>query len=157
MDPIEILEAQHREAEALFKLIAAETNALERHALFVRLARALKLHTQLEEEIIYPELRTAVTEAEIHHSFDEHARVSAHLLQMARLHPNSTEFEGHLIEIRQAVEAHVSEERSVLFPFARRVLSEEQASSLYEQLIDRMQELLEPDGLPVFEARFGSQ
>ncbi len=147
MDPIELLTRQHEEAELLFQQVAVSTGA-ERTRLFGRLAWLLTLHTQLEERYFYPEVKLAETDDLVHHSFDDHAEAKALISQLIHLDVSDMQFEPALVLLRTSVEAHVAEERSMLFPLVRRLLSAERLERLGAELVRGVNELTQPGGLP---------
>ena len=62
-DVTEMLEQDHREAEELFQKIK-DTNGAARAGLVTKLADALKLHMQVEEDIVYPAIARQVDDGE---------------------------------------------------------------------------------------------
>jgi hemerythrin superfamily protein len=147
MDPIELLTKQHDEAELLFQQVATASGEEKTH-LFRRLAWLLTLHTQLEERHFYPAVKLAETEDLLLHSFDDHAEAKALISQLLHLGVGDMRFEPALVALRAAVEAHVAEERSTLFPLVRRLLSAEHLERLGEELGRRTSELARPGALP---------
>ncbi|QRK04161.1 hemerythrin domain-containing protein [Archangium violaceum] len=147
MDPIELLTQQHEEAERLFQQVAVVSGD-ERTVLFRRLAWLLTLHTQLEERFFYPEVKLAETRDLVQHSYDDHAEAKALISQMLHLDVSDMQFEPALIRLRTSVEAHVAEERSMLFPQVRRLLSAEHLERLGDELLRGMDELTQPGALP---------
>ncbi|HZH14026.1 MAG TPA: hemerythrin domain-containing protein [Archangium sp.] len=147
MDPIELLTRQHEEAESLFQQVAVASGE-ERTHLFRRLAYLLTLHTQLEERFFYPEVKLAQTSDLVQHSYDDHAESRALISQMLHLDVRDIQFEPALIRLRESVEAHVAEERSILFPQVRRLLSSEHLARLGNELVRGVDELTQPGALP---------
>ncbi|MFL5355751.1 hemerythrin domain-containing protein [Archangium sp.] len=147
MDPIELLTQQHVEAEDLFQQVAVVAGA-ERLQLFRRLAWLLTLHTQLEERYFYPAVKLAETSELVQHSFEDHAEAKALITQMLQLDVSDMQFEPALVSLRTSVEAHVAEERSMLFPLVRRLLTAGQLERLGDELTRRVHELAQPGALP---------
>jgi iron-sulfur cluster repair protein YtfE (RIC family) len=147
MDPIELLTRQHEEAESLFQQVAVASGE-ERTHLFRRLAYLLTLHTQLEERFFYPEVKLAQTSDLVQHSYDDHAESKALISQMLHLDVRDIQFEPALIRLRESVEAHVAEERSILFPQVQKLLSSEHLARLGNELVRGVDELTQPGALP---------
>jgi hemerythrin superfamily protein len=147
MDPIDLLNQQHDEAESLFQQVSMARGE-ERLHLFRRLAWLLTLHTQLEERYFYPVVKLAQTEYLLHHSYDDHAASKALILRMLRLDVSDIQFEPALVELRASIEAHVAEERSTLFPWVQQLFSAEQLALLGDELARRTNELAQPNALP---------
>lgn len=147
MDAIALLTQQHEETEAIFQQVAVATGA-ERGRLFRLLARMLTLHTMLEERHFYPAVKVAETEDLLLHSFDDHAESKALISQMIHLDLNDMQFEPALVRLRASVEAHVAEERSIVFPLVRKLFSTEDLERLGDELARRTDELAKPGALP---------
>ena len=118
MDVTRMLEADHREVEKLFsKIEKAEGDA--RQPLIDELATAVRGHMQLEETVVYPEMRSvlggeAVTEARTEHDL---ARKS--LDEMVRLAPDEPGFGAALDATKAGITHHVEEEEGEVFPKLR--------------------------------------
>lgn len=147
MDPIALLTRQHEETETLFQQVAVAAGE-ERARLFRLLARMLTLHTLLEERYFYPAVKVAETEDLLLHSFDDHAESKALISQMIHLDVRDMQFEPALVHLRTSVEAHVAEERSILFPLVQRLFSAEDLARLGDELARRTDELAQPGALP---------
>ncbi|HYO59412.1 hemerythrin domain-containing protein [Archangium sp.] len=147
MDPIELLTQQHDEAELLFQQVAV-VRGEERTRLFRRLAWLLTLHAQLEERYFYPAVKVAETSDLVQHSYEDHAEARALISQMLHLDVSDIQFEPALVRLRTSVEAHVAEERSILFPQVRRLLSAEHLERLGDELERGVTELAQPGALP---------
>jgi hypothetical protein len=152
MDAIDLLKGQHQEVSELMLRVDGSQGE-ERKEHFLRLARALTVHAQLEEEQFYVALRRAETADFLHHSEEEHGHVRGLLSQMTHLHPDSLPFRALLVELREWVDAHVAEEQAELFPKAYRLLGVEGLTALGEALLERMWELEAPHGLQTFSQR----
>src|SRR5947207_1704429 len=72
MDAIKILEGQHREVEQLFKAFSETKDVPKRAEIFDALADRLAAHTQIEEQVFYPESETEETEEQLRESLEEH-------------------------------------------------------------------------------------
>jgi hemerythrin superfamily protein len=91
--------------------------------LFGQLKDALTLHTRMEEEVFYPELEDfEETRALVEESYEEHRRVDQLLRRMSEAGGESSDWQGMLAELRDAVTRHVSEEEGEMFPRAAKLL-----------------------------------
>jgi glutaredoxin 2 len=147
MDAIALLTQQHEETEAIFQQLAVATG-VQRARLFRLLARMLTLHTLLEERHFYPAVKVAETEDLLLHSFDDHAESKALISQMIHLDISDMQFEPALVRLRASVEAHIAEERSILFPLLQKLFSAEDLERLGDELARRTDELAQPGALP---------
>lgn len=112
VDILALLEQDHREVEAMFGRYHDGD-----HAVVAELMSALQLHTQLEEEVLYPEIETAVPGGGemVSHAKDEHRRVDSVLMQLSQF-PDD---EHAAQELETLVSGHVEEEESEVFPAVR--------------------------------------
>src|SRR4051794_15631674 len=69
---ISLLKRDHREVEGWFDEFEQLEDDAEKQELFNRIALALKVHTQIEEEIFYPEERGDVEEDVLDEAYVEH-------------------------------------------------------------------------------------
>ena len=64
---IELLKADHRQAEQLFEQFESARSKDRKQELARQVCQALEVHTKIEEEIFYPAFLEATDEASIHH------------------------------------------------------------------------------------------
>ena len=147
MNIIELLKEDHREAMDLIEQLENMEDELgdDEEGLetlpsetFHQLNSALTLHTQVEEKIIYPEMRKFdETRDLIEEAVKEHQQVDQLLDEMTALSPTDDEFQELLSELRDSIEHHVEEEESELFPKAEELCGQERL----EQMGRQMQEM----------------
>ncbi len=136
MNATKMLKQQHSDLHELFARLAAadEKAAATRRAIFGRIARALTLHSQLEERIFYPAASTLRTEDLVERSLDEHARVDALVARLLALDPNDVQFEELCVELHERVAAHIDDEETLLFPAVERMFDEDELEALGDAL-----------------------
>lgn len=115
MTAIELLKQQHREAESLFeRLRSSQPN--EKISLLGKLTEALTMHATLEEQFIYPLLRTSGLEQDASRSVQEHdqmKRLISEILSMKRRDPRLDTVTAQLEDV---VKKHVAEEETSVLP-----------------------------------------
>lgn len=122
MNITELLKADHREVEGLIAQLEGSAD----HETFGKIKNALKMHTRIEEEILYPALEDFdETEALIDESYQEHDEVDDLLMEMGDTEPQSEEFQDFLAKLKDSIEHHVEEEENELFPNAETLLGTE--------------------------------
>jgi hemerythrin superfamily protein len=131
------LEAQHRQAEALFaKLEKAEDESTQR-PLVDELVAALSKHMQIEEAEVYPEVRNIdgemVEEAENEH---ELGRQGMSKLQEMVGQPG---FGAAVAMLQAGISHHVLEEEGEVFPKLRRALGYPAADATKQELYKQAQ------------------
>jgi hemerythrin superfamily protein len=151
VDALTLLKKDHREVETLFKEFEKAKDADDQEKKFevaTKVAAALLIHMQIEEEIFYPAALEAtgdedlLTEARVEH--DSAKELIAHL---GKLDPSDPEFDANVKVLSEQIEHHVDEEENSLFPELRKTSLDLKA--LGQEMADAKLKLHEEHGLPV--------
>lgn len=143
MDVTRILEADHREAEALFANIEkAEGKA--RQPFIDELTKALLAHMELEESVVYPAMEPVVGHEPVQEGETEHELGRKGLDDMNKLAPDEPGFGAALEAVKAGISHHVEEEENDVFPKLRK----EGKSALEKMATPFMKKRLEL-GLPM--------
>lgn len=136
MNAIELLMQDHKEAAGLMdQLETADKGDRSAKNVFLQLKDALTMHTQAEEQVFYPALKNhEETRDMIPESLEEHQEVDQILEEMSGLNPGNDDFMNKLTELRDAVEHHVEEEESEMFPKAEKILGESRLQEMGRQM-----------------------
>ena len=126
-DACELLDADHVAVKHFFVEYARlahampQDSAARRTELAQTICSELTVHAQIEEEIFYPALREAAPDlsALLDEAAAEHQEAKDLVAQIEALAVASPEMDDLVAELACAVEAHVKEERDLLFPRAR--------------------------------------
>ena len=115
---VKLLKQDHRAvAQALKEFESAGHE--EKQAIAQRICRMLAVHTQLEEEILYPAAREALDSDDAHlvaEAHVEHASVKDLIRQIEQREEVDEEYEAKVEVMGEYVQHHVSEEEGELFP-----------------------------------------
>ena len=133
MKATEILHDDHQALSKLLTGLATAKRAATRTRLLAGLRRALDVHAAVEEKLFYPVLRSVVDgqgHALVKEALEEREEVKGLLAQLAALDPRGEEFPLVSRILRQAVEDHVEEQESRMFPLLEEHLSDERLESL---------------------------
>lgn len=146
-DAITMLKSDHTQVKRLLKQLSKsqEDATEEREELLSRIESELKVHTQLEEEIFYPQFRDAATESDTHLYFEaveEHSLVDIVLPTMKQTDTSSEEFAAKAKVLLDLVEHHIEEEEGQMFPKAKRAMGATTLQELGEQMAQRKQQLM---------------
>lgn len=141
MDVTKLLEADHRQAEALFEQIST-TEGEARRAIIEQLATALEAHMKLEESTLYPAMVPVTGEEEMQEGNTEHQLARKTLAEMVALGPDQPGFEAALAATKAGIEHHVGEEETTVFPKLR------EDGTVLEQLTPRFLQTRRDVGLP---------
>lgn len=133
MNAFELLKEDHKRVSAIFEKLEPTTErALKtREELFTKLKNELDIHTQIEEQIVYPVLKQEEETRDITlEGIEEHRVVKTLLKEMEALPVDTEEWTAKLTVLKESVEHHVEEEEGDMFPKARKALSKEQIEEL---------------------------
>lgn len=145
---VKLLKQDHRAvAEALEEFKSAEHD--EKQAIARRICKMLTVHTQIEEELLYPAAHDVLDSDDAHLVAEarvEHASVKDLIRQIEEREQVDEQYEAKVEVMGEYVEHHVSEEEHELFPKLERSSLDLQA--LGEQLAERKRELTgeQPEG-----------
>lgn len=115
-----LLAQDHLEAFSYFDWVEQCADDAAASAVIMKLCAALKAHMIVEEEILYPAAQEALDDDElIEHAYEEHEGAKALIQHLIAPSADSPDRDSCLQELRQAIEEHVSEEESELFPRLR--------------------------------------
>jgi hemerythrin-like domain-containing protein len=136
MNAIELLMQDHKEVASMMdQLETADKGDRSAKNMFLQLKDALTLHTQVEEQIFYPALKNhKETSDMVPEALEEHQEVDQILAEMSGLNPGNDDFMDKLTELRDAVEHHVEEEESEMFPKAEQVLGQSRLQEMGSQI-----------------------
>lgn len=133
---ITLLEQDHRAVEKLFTQFTRSHDP----SIAMRICEELDVHTEVEEQIIYPALRSEVSSEMADEAEREHAEAKQLIGRIKR-----TEDAGHLgalvAELEQAIQHHVSEEESEVFPKMNKALGADRMNELGDEIEARKKEL----------------
>ncbi len=151
-DAIELLLADHRNVEKLFKkyekLVEDEGSYNEKEALAATICAALTVHAQIEEEIFYPAARDILDEEDlIDEAVVEHATAKDLIAQLSDMSPDDDLYDAKVKVLSELIEHHVEEEEDEMFPKLKKLKLD--TASLGPQMAERKQELVEELGIGV--------
>ncbi|HGY5235877.1 hemerythrin domain-containing protein [Aeromonas salmonicida] len=119
-DAIALLRADHKEVSDLFADYEKTRSNAKKKALVAKICSELSVHTQIEEEIFYPAITTAlkdkllVPEATI-----EHGGIKDLIAQLEGAEPDGEMYDAKVKVLSEYVEHHVKEEQTGMFQKAK--------------------------------------
>ncbi len=121
MNAIALLKADHRTVQDLFdKLDQLEGQGRDKakKALVEKLVRELSVHSAIEEELFYPEVKLGIPDCagEILKSLEEHGVMKWELYAISSMEPDDDRYDAKLAVLRDATLHHIDEEENELFP-----------------------------------------
>ena len=119
-DAIALLKADHEAVTQLFAEYETTRSASTKKSLVAELCNALSVRAQIEEEIFYPAVKTAlkdkllVPEATV-----EHTTVKELIAQLQGVEPDGEMYDAKVKVLSEYVRHHVKEEQNEMFPKAK--------------------------------------
>ena len=149
MDAIALLTADHNRVRGLFARFKEADEADDVAAmrdLAAAVATELRVHTRIEEEVFYPEVRRGSDELEetVAEGIEEHHVVDVLLDEVEGLEPGAEDWVAKMTVMIENVEHHAGEEEDELFPAVRRIFSADDLAQQAERLEARKKELGAP-------------
>jgi hemerythrin-like domain-containing protein len=133
-DAIVMLKNDHKEMRRLFKQFeSAGEDATERKGEIVKsIIEALTVHTYLENEVMYPEVRKLLPDLEddVLESYEEHHVADVLCAELYAMEPGDERFHAKTTVLIENVTHHVDEEEQDWFPKVRDGLGRKQLQEL---------------------------
>ena len=149
MDSVTLLTADHNRVRGLFARFRAahEKDDVDKMAaLTEQMVRELQVHTKIEEEIFYPEVRRASGELEeiVAEGVEEHNVVDHLIEELDGLQPGAEEWVAKVQVMIESVEHHAQEEEQEMFPMTRRAFDDAELAAQAQRMESRKAELGAP-------------
>jgi hemerythrin-like domain-containing protein len=140
-DAIVVLKDDHKAIKRLFREFenAGENATVTKGKIVDKILEALTVHTYLENEVMYPEVRKLLPDLEddVLESYEEHHVADVLCMELAAMQPDDERFEAKTTVLIENVEHHIEEEEQEWFPQVREGLGRKQL----QEIGARMQEL----------------
>jgi hypothetical protein len=101
----------------------------------------LTVHTYLENELIYPEVRRQLPDLEddVLESYEEHHVADVLCLELNTMNPDHERFDAKTTVLIENVLHHIEEEEGEWFPKVRQGMTRKQLSELGERMLEMRQ------------------
>jgi hemerythrin-like domain-containing protein len=138
-DAIVLLKADHKEIRQLFrKFAAAGDGAVKTKGdLVSKIIELLTVHTYIENEVMYPEVRRLLPDLEddVLESYEEHHVADVLCMELFAMKPDAERFDAKTTVLIENVTHHIEEEEQEWFPQVRAGLGRKQLQELGERLL----------------------
>ena len=139
-DAIVYLKDQHKVVKRLFKEFqSAGDDATETKGRIVeQILENLTVHTYLENEVMYPEVRKLMPDLEddILESYEEHHVADVLCMELATMSPGEEHFDAKTKVLIENVTHHIEEEEKEWFPEVRKGLGRKQLQEIGERMVE---------------------
>ncbi len=138
-DAIVLLKDDHKKIQKLFRSFeqSSPTAHATRGKIVDDIIEALTVHTYIENEVMYPQVRARVPDLEqdVLESYEEHHVADLIVMELMTLQPDSEHFQAKTTVLIENVRHHVEEEEQEWFPKVRAALGRKELSEIGEQLL----------------------
>jgi len=139
-DAIVLLKEDHKEVKKLFRQFekAGEDATQQKGQLVTRMIELLTIHTYIENEIMYPEVRKLVPDIEddILESYEEHHVADVLCMELFTMSPDDERFDAKTTVLIESVEHHIAEEEESWFPKVREALGRKELADIGERMLE---------------------
>ena len=142
-DAIALLKSDHREVDELMQRYQGARSD-RKEALARQICTALKVHAQIEEELLYPAAREVLSADDadlVDEAAVEHATIKRLITDVEASSPSESLYDAKVTVIGEYVKHHVKEEEGELFPKLR--ASGLDLTALGERLAERKAALMQ--------------
>jgi iron-sulfur cluster repair protein YtfE (RIC family) len=133
-DPVTLLKQDHKEAKALLKQLEASKPGRRRESTVAKLDEALRLHMQIEEELVYPLVAELVGREDAREANVEHSLAREGLQKLVEL-DDEPGFGAAVAMLTAGISHHVKEEEQEMFPHLKRKLDRDQLFALGDEVV----------------------
>ncbi|ABA74147.1 MULTISPECIES: hemerythrin domain-containing protein [Pseudomonas] len=140
MNAIDLLKTDHEKVKGILNQLSESTDrALKKRAeLLDKLELEITIHTQLEEQILYPAFKEAGDKEQdemYYEAKEEHRTVDSLVLpDLKSTDPSTPEFAGRVKVVKELLEHHIEEEETEMFPQARKLLGKAKLEELGKEM-----------------------
>jgi Hemerythrin HHE cation binding domain len=141
-DAVALLKADHRQVAEWFEEFEGARSAKRKQDLATAICNALKVHTEIEEEIFYPAFLKATKDKDMHHeAIVEHDGAKKLIAEIEESSPADDYFDSKVHVLSEMIKHHVKEEEQPDGMFAEAKKSKMDLVELGQQLLQRKQQL----------------
>jgi hemerythrin superfamily protein len=141
-----ILMKDHRVVSGMIRTLemTPRFNGMVRGTLFNQIRQQLLIHSQAEEEVFYPAIRTlnfGYVDQYVNESYRDHQTIKDLLTQLSSMDVLRDDFDSRIGDLKRTIQHHVEEEEGKLFPLIERQMSQDQLEQLGRRIHNKKVEL----------------
>ena len=135
-DAIVLLKADHKEVKKVFRDFERANDEKTKGKLVNQMIELLTVHTYLENEVMYPEVRRLLPDLEddVLESYEEHHVADVLCMELYTMKPSDERFDAKTTVLIENVRHHIEEEEQEWFPQVRDGLGRKQLAELGERM-----------------------
>lgn len=126
----DVIRMDHQKVNVLFMEIEKSNDPQKIQEYFGQIYKDLTAHSEAEEQVVYPAVRSFYGESDTQELYDEQAEMKVLLDRIKSSSPGSREFKDQIKQLQDIVMDHVRQEESTMFTAIRNNCSSEQSEKL---------------------------
>jgi hemerythrin-like domain-containing protein len=139
-DAITVLKEDHKQIRRLFRDFedAGKKATATKGKIVDRILEALTVHTYIENEVMYPEVRELLpaVEDDVLESYEEHHVADVLCMELAAMKPGDERFDAKTTVLIESVTHHIEEEEGEWFPKVREALGRKQLQEIGARMVE---------------------
>jgi hemerythrin superfamily protein len=143
-DAVALLKADHKQVKSWFEKFEKSRSSKVKQQLAQNICKALKVHTEIEEEMFYPAFLAATRDKDMHHeAVIEHDGAKKLIAEIVESSPADDYFDSKVHVLSEMIKHHVKEEEQPSGMFAEARQSKKMdLKTLGAQMLARKSELM---------------
>ncbi|MEO7774781.1 MAG: hemerythrin domain-containing protein [Steroidobacteraceae bacterium] len=142
LDAVALLKADHRQVADWFEEFKKARLATRKQSLASSICSALRVHTQIEEELFYPAFIAATGNEDLHHeAIVEHDGAEKLISEISASSPSDEYFDAKVKVLSEMIKHHVKEEEQPGGMFAEAKRAKMDLAALGAEMASRKAEL----------------
>jgi hemerythrin superfamily protein len=137
----DMLREDHKKVKGLFEEFEQADDATTKQRIVETALMELEVHAKLEEELIYPAIRTEIDDDDLmDEALEEHHVVHGLIGELKKMKPSNDRYDAKFTVLAENVKHHIKEEESEMFPKAEDCEIDWEA--LCSQVVKRKEQLI---------------
>jgi len=133
MNVQDVIRMDHAKVSTLFTQIEGTDDPQKIQEFFGQIYKDLTVHSEAEEQVVYPAVRAFYGDHGTQELYDEQAEMKIMLDSLRAMNPADPQFKDQLRQLKDAVMDHVRQEESTMFAAIRKNCSGDQQEQLATQ------------------------
>lgn len=137
----DIIRMDHQKAKMLMSEIENSSDSQKCQEYFGQLYMDLMVHSEAEEQVVYPNVCSFYGDDNTQELYDEQAQLKQVLEQMRQSGPTSSDFKSNLQRVKEMVNDHTTQEETTMFAAIRNNCSTDQQEQMATQFKEAKKQL----------------
>ncbi len=139
----DVIRLDHNKVNMLFSQIEGTNDPQKIQEYFGQIYKDLSVHSEAEEQVVYPAVRSFYGEDNTQELYDEQADMKVLLNELKSSTPDSASFKSKIQQLKDMVMDHVRQEENTMFAAIRNNFSDEQQEQMATQFKSAKRQLQE--------------